>query len=541
MTSTSRREIADIDMVRSMLEDEYDILEELGRGGMAVVYRALERELDREVAIKVLPFSMGFDGGFVERFQREARTAARLEHPHIIPVYRVGRTGQVSYFVMKFVRGQALSDLLRKHGMIPAAQLRRILMETASALGYAAGRGVVHRDIKPDNIMLEEDGRCVIADFGIARSASDSKLTSTGMSVGTPRYMSPEQARAKDIDGRSDIYSLGIVGYECLVGMTPFDGDDALAILMDHINAPLPHPVLGSAEDRALFEVIERMLAKQPSDRFQTAGDLIAALHATRVDSSTSRSGTVASFSVAPGPSYDIPVPPLVVPAKAGIHSPLTPTRPGPAVPGEPWRSRGAIATALQGARAIVALHGPEARHAMMRARRYIVNRNRTFWVTSAAASIACIVLYYGLHFATKHQSRCPQPVAAAVSPAPDVAATPQTPARTLSLLVDAIGTRGGGSELDVYYDVCGLERGTSYTTRVTVVKNESGLKRIFGRSVDPIIVSYDETAAGPATRRHRTLDVSGMPAGAYTLGVKVTNKEGQVREKNIEFQVLEH
>src|SRR6266699_2157013 len=156
-------------MVRKELEKEYEVIDELGRGGMAIVFKAKETELDREVAVKVLPFSLAFDKDFVERFQREARTAAKLEHPHIIPIYRVGRTDRVIYFVMKLLRGKSLSDVIEERGALPPAQIRKLLSETAHALHYAHKHGIVHRDIKPDNIMLDEMDRAIVTDFGIAK------------------------------------------------------------------------------------------------------------------------------------------------------------------------------------------------------------------------------------------------------------------------------------------------------------------------------------------------------------------------------------
>ena len=266
------------DLVRDALKDEYEIVKELGRGGMAIVFRAREKQLDREVAVKVLPFSLAFDGEFVERFQREARTAARLEHSSIIPIYRVGRSGRVIYFVMKFLRGSSLSEVIAQKGALPLNELKKMLKETASALGYAHKNGIVHRDIKPDNIMFDESGHSVVTDFGIAKAGTGTRLTGTGMAIGTPHYMSPEQARAQKLDGRSDIYSLGVVAYQSLTGNVPFDGEDAFSIGYKHITEPLPTPPLRSAEHRQVFEVIRKMMAKAPEDRFQSAEEVVAAL-----------------------------------------------------------------------------------------------------------------------------------------------------------------------------------------------------------------------------------------------------------------------
>jgi serine/threonine protein kinase len=270
--------LAELDLVREALSSEYEILEELGRGGMALVFRAKDRHLEREVAVKVLPFTLAFDADFVERFQREARTAAQLEHPNIIPIYRVGRSGRVIYFVMKYLRGGSLSHVLHERKTLTPPEIRRLLVEAGSALGYAAQRGIVHRDIKPDNIMFDEFGQCVLTDFGIAKAASGQRLTGTGMSIGTPHYMSPEQARAQAIDGRSDIYSLGVVAYQCLTGAVPYDGEDSFSIGYKHITEPIPTPQLLTADERRLFEVVKRMLMKDPADRFQSCEELVASL-----------------------------------------------------------------------------------------------------------------------------------------------------------------------------------------------------------------------------------------------------------------------
>jgi serine/threonine-protein kinase len=270
--------VADLELVREALNSEYEVLEELGRGGMALVFRAKDRHLEREVAVKVLPFTLAFDAEFVERFQREARTAAQLEHPNIIPIYRVGRSGRVIYFVMKYLRGGSLATVLAERKNLTPPEIRRFLIEAGSALGYAAQRGIVHRDIKPDNIMFDEFGQCVLTDFGIAKAASGGRLTGTGMSIGTPHYMSPEQARAQPIDGRSDIYSLGIVAYQCLAGVVPYDGEDSFSIGYKHITEPIPSPHLPTPDERRVFEVIKRMLMKEPADRFQACEELIASL-----------------------------------------------------------------------------------------------------------------------------------------------------------------------------------------------------------------------------------------------------------------------
>ncbi len=294
VTTSDTAEKTEADLVGEALAEEYELLQELGRGGMAIVYRARDKHLDREVAIKVLPFSLAFDAEFVERFQREARTSARLEHPNIIPIYRVGKSGRVIFFVMKFLRGQSLSEVIEQKGTVPPEDIRRLLIQTASGLGYAHKHGIVHRDMKPDNIMYDELGHAIVTDFGIAKAASGTRLTGTGMSIGTPHYMSPEQARAQSLDGRSDIYSLGVVGYQCLTGRVPFDGEDAFSIGYKHIMEELEEPPLQSGEQRQVFQVIRRMMAKSPDDRYQSAEDLVAELeHGTAA--ARDRSADVAS------------------------------------------------------------------------------------------------------------------------------------------------------------------------------------------------------------------------------------------------------
>jgi len=313
-------DVTELDLVREQLKDEYEILEELGRGGMAIVFKAREKQLERDVAIKVLPFSLAFDKEFVERFQREARTSAKLEHPSIIPIYRVGKSGRVIYFVMKFLRGKPLSSVLAARSTLPPAEIRQILVQVARALAYAHKSGIVHRDIKPDNIMFDEHGLAVVTDFGIAKAASGGKLTGTGMSIGTPHYMSPEQARAQALDGRSDIYSLGVVGYQSLTGRVPFDGEDSFSIGYKHIMEEIPTPPLETYDQHTVFEIIRKMMAKSPDERFQSADELVQALEA---------GGGFAAVGLATAATKAIP-------SLAGVRMASAATTPLPRVPGKP-------------------------------------------------------------------------------------------------------------------------------------------------------------------------------------------------------------
>jgi serine/threonine protein kinase len=332
-------ERTDHEIVSEALAAEYEVQAELGRGGMALVYQALERELGREVAVKVLPFALGFDAEFVERFQREARTAAQLEHPNIIPIYRVGHAGRVIYFVMKYLRGGSLAGLLQKRGRLTAPEIRRLLVDCASALAYAHQRGIVHRDMKPDNVMFDEFGQVLLTDFGIAKAMSGGRLTGTGMSIGTPHYMSPEQARAQAIDGRSDIYSLGVVAYQCLTGQVPFDGEDSFAIGYKHITEPLPPLTLTGADDRQLYETIRRMMMKDPADRPQDCAELIAVLQRQP----TAAPGSLIHATAAPAAPLVSPTagrPTTPFPPARTLHTPRSGTRRAPTI--EPKKSSAA-------------------------------------------------------------------------------------------------------------------------------------------------------------------------------------------------------
>jgi hypothetical protein len=200
---------------------------------------------------------------------------------------------------MKYLRGSSLSAVLGVRKKLSPPEIRRLLLEAGSALGYAAQRGIVHRDIKPDNIMFDEFGQSLLTDFGIAKAASGQKLTGTGMSIGTPHYMSPEQARAQPIDGRSDIYSLGIVAYQCLTGSVPYDGEDSFSIGYKHITEPIPTPTLITADERRLFEIIKRMLMKDPFDRFQSCEELIASFQGQPIAAPGAVRSSIATFAPA--------------------------------------------------------------------------------------------------------------------------------------------------------------------------------------------------------------------------------------------------
>src|SRR6059036_1627702 len=270
---------------------------EIGRGGMGVVYHARDERLKRQVAIKVLPPDLAFREEIRIRFLREAETAARLSHPHIVPIHSVGEGPDgLVYFVMAYVDGESLAARLKRRGRLPAEEARRVMIETADALGAAHAVGIIHRDVKPDNILLEGSrGRVVVTDFGIAKALSSTTgpatLTATGVAIGTPHYMSPEQAAGdREIDGRSDIYSLGVVAYQMLTGELPFHAPTVPGILMKHITERAPL-VTDKCRDcpEDLAACVMRSLEKDPDDRWPTADALRRALEARSATMSRSR------------------------------------------------------------------------------------------------------------------------------------------------------------------------------------------------------------------------------------------------------------
>lgn len=276
-------------LLKEALGDAYTIEGEIGRGGMGVVYRARDERLQRRVAIKVLPPELAFSSEIRQRFTREAQTAARLSHPHIVPIHDVGEGNGIVYFVMGLIEGESLAARIRRRGRVPAEETRRIIRETADALSAAHAVSVIHRDIKPDNILLEGTrGRVVVTDFGIAKAmsaTSGATLTSAGMAIGTPSYMSPEQAAGeREIDGRSDLYSVGIVAYQMLSGELPFNAPTVAGILMKQITetAPLLHEHFADVpEDLSL--AVARCLEKDPANRWSSADGLRRALESRNV------------------------------------------------------------------------------------------------------------------------------------------------------------------------------------------------------------------------------------------------------------------
>ena len=306
------------------LGSAYAVDSEIGRGGMGVVYSARDERLKRRVAIKVLPPELAFREEIRLRFLREAETAARLSHPHIVPIFSVGEGPDgLVYFIMAFVDGEPLSGKLQRRGTLPPEEARRIMLETVDALGAAHSLGIVHRDVKPDNILLEGSrGRVMVTDFGIAKALSSATgpgtLTGTGVAIGTPHYMSPEQALGeREIDGRSDLYSLGVVGYQMLVGELPFSAPTVPGLLMKQITEEAPDITLKRSDcPGELSACVMRCLDKDPEKRWPTADALRRALESRSTPAFrpsprvvTSRSPSGFNRPAAPQGRAPLPVP----------------------------------------------------------------------------------------------------------------------------------------------------------------------------------------------------------------------------------------
>jgi eukaryotic-like serine/threonine-protein kinase len=255
-----------------VLARRYEVVRRVGVGGMADVYLAEDTQLGRQVALKILHPQYAGDASFVERFRREALSAAKLQHPNIVQIYDSGQEGDFNFIVMEYVEGRSLKDYLSEVGQMEIREAARVAGEVLTALAYAHRTGLVHRDIKPGNILLSDDGKVQVTDFGIARAEAGSTMTQTGTILGTAYYLSPEQAQGLPLDGRSDIYSLGVVLYEMLTGRRPFEGDSPVSIAYKHVRE-MPRPPSNFREDvpRPLEAIVLNGLAKRPEDRYSSA------------------------------------------------------------------------------------------------------------------------------------------------------------------------------------------------------------------------------------------------------------------------------
>lgn len=327
---------ADPELTEKLREDvkgEFVVERELGRGGMAIVFLARDTALGRKVAIKVLPPELTFGQGMVERFKREARTAATLDHHHIIPIYRVAPGGKLFWYAMKYLEGESLEDVLEREHQVPVDRAASILTQTAEALDYAHEHSVVHRDIKPPNIMLDAKGWVTVTDFGIAKALDTSSLTGTNAMIGTPYYMSPEQCTGKKIvTGAADQYSLGVVAFQMLSGHLPFTGDSIIEIVHKHVVEPVPPlETLVPSLPPALVAVVERALAKGPDDRFPTVIEFAAAFARAAHAEGDPRAKTT------PVPAIDISgAPPVSTPPS----TPRPSTLPRPVIASPPFTQR---------------------------------------------------------------------------------------------------------------------------------------------------------------------------------------------------------
>lgn len=306
---------------------QFLIRERIGSGGMATVFKAYQPTLDRYVAVKVLPAHYARDPVFVQRFQREARSVAKLAHPNIVQIHDFGEQDNITYIVMEYVDGGTLKDRLKQRGALPVAEAVDFVIQAAEGLGCAHSNGIVHRDVKPANMLLRRDGHLLLSDFGIAKILEGTtNLTRVGTGIGTPQYMSPEQGTGQAVDRRSDIYSLGIVLFHALSGRVPFTADSPVSITVKHLNDPLPIELLRAlGVPQQIEQVLLKMTAKAPQDRYQTTDVLIEALMAALTASHISlprwRTGMQPALTEQPNPFSG----PLSTPPPTVISQPLEP------------------------------------------------------------------------------------------------------------------------------------------------------------------------------------------------------------------------
>jgi len=267
------------DALRRELSSEFQITDLLGRGGMSLVYLAQEKDLNRQVAIKILPLQFLQGPASAERFEREAKIAASLDHPHIVPIFRVGATSTFLWYTMKRIRGRSFEQVILERGALPLPEVLGVVEQVGSALQYAHRHGVVHRDVKPANVMIEDSGWALVCDFGVARAFGSVSLTQSGASLGTPRYMSPEQFEGQPVDGRCDQYSLAILVWEALTGGVPFTGDSLGELIRKHLLEPPPRLADVKPEiPAAVSAAVLRAMSKKPAERFPDVAAFVAAL-----------------------------------------------------------------------------------------------------------------------------------------------------------------------------------------------------------------------------------------------------------------------
>jgi serine/threonine protein kinase/ligand-binding sensor domain-containing protein len=323
----------------------YQITEQIGQGGMATVFKAYQPSMDRYVAIKILPSRFAEDESFVGRFTQEARTLARLEHPHILPVHDYGEHEGTTYLVMRYVEAGTLKDLIAREGPMELREAARVLGQLGRALDYAHSQGVLHRDIKPSNVLIDQRNNTFLTDFGIAKLiAETAQFTASGAIIGTPAYMSPEQGMGKPVDHHCDIYSLGVVLYELVTGRVPFEAETPLAVVLKHVNDPLPLPRQIKPDLPAAVErVILKAMAKVPADRFQSAKEMIDALEAAvatmpeEIASQRLRAGAAEATTLASG--ITLPPSPAADTAPPSPALDTAPTRLEAMIPAS-WRKR---------------------------------------------------------------------------------------------------------------------------------------------------------------------------------------------------------
>ncbi len=314
--------------IGSVLGGRYRLVELLGQGGMATIYRARDAQLDRDVAVKLLRPEFGRDPDFLARFRDEAKAAASLSHPNIVAVFDFGEEQSDPYIVMELIDGQDLSSILRENGPLPPRQAARVSAEVAKALQAAHVRGIVHRDVKPSNILVGRDGRVKVADFGIARALDDAQVTLPGVTMGSVHYFSPEQARGEPATQASDIYSLGIVLYESLTGQRPFSGDGAAAVALARLTTTPPLPsAIRSGVPAPLDQIVQRAMALDPAARYASAASMASALEGWLADPATPGTAAVAGAAGAAAVRRLAPPPPSPAPRPAPTPSRIRPMR----------------------------------------------------------------------------------------------------------------------------------------------------------------------------------------------------------------------